>query len=249
MFKLRHVSKTYGQTTVLHPTDLTFPTGQTTVLLGPSGCGKSTLLRLLIGLIDPSAGAVLFDGLPLSPATLLEQRRRMGYVIQDGGLFPHLTARGNATLMARHLGWDPSRIETRLAELAGLTRFPTDALDRFPAHLSGGQKQRVALMRALFLDPAALLLDEPLGALDPLIRADLQGDLKQIFQTLGKTVVLVTHDVGEAAFFADRIVMLRDGRIVQQGTLENLWLTPADPFVRQFIVAQRGPTLPKEVAS
>src|ERR1041385_7488630 len=118
MLELRHASKIYGRTTVLHSTDLVFPTGQTTVLLGPSGCGKSTLLRLLIGLIDPTDGTVLVEGRPVSPATVLGQRRRMGYVIQDGGLFPHLTASGNATLMARYLGWDQVRIETRLAELA-----------------------------------------------------------------------------------------------------------------------------------
>jgi osmoprotectant transport system ATP-binding protein len=246
MFELRNVSKTFGRQEALLPTDLTVPPGRTTVLIGPSGCGKSTLLRLLVGLTAPDAGAVLFEGTPVTPATALGLRRRLGYVIQDGGLFPHLTARGNVTLMARYLGWDRPRTEARLAELAALTRFPAEGLGRYPVQLSGGQRQRVGLMRALMLDPHALLLDEPLGALDPLIRSDLQDDLRRIFKTLGKTVVLVTHDLGEAAFFADRIVLMRAGRVVQQGTLDELWRSPVDPFVREFIQAQRGPELPRE---
>jgi osmoprotectant transport system ATP-binding protein len=221
--------------------DLTVEPGQTTVLIGPSGCGKSTLLRLVIGLIRPDTGSVRFERTEVTPANALTLRRRMGYVIQDGGLFPHLTARGNVALMARYLGWDEERIETRLAELAELTQFPRDGLDRFPVQLSGGQRQRVALMRALMLDPDVLLLDEPLGALDPMIRSELQTDLRKIFQTLGKTVVMVTHDIGEAGFFGDAIVLLREGRIVQQGTLEELVYSPADPFVTQFINAQRSP--------
>ena len=143
--------------------------------------------------------------------------------------------------MAHYLKWDDDRITKRLHELADITRFPSDGLGRFPAQLSGGQRQRVSLMRALMLDPDVLLLDEPLGALDPLIRADLQTDLKRVFQTLKKTVVLVTHDMGEAAFFGDLIVLLREGRIVQTGTVEELVNAPADPFVTHFINAQRSP--------
>jgi osmoprotectant transport system ATP-binding protein len=246
MFELLGVSKTYGGHPALHPTDLVIPRGRTTALIGPSGCGKSTLLRLLLGLIRPDAGTVRFDGTPVTPATALEVRHRVGYVVQDGGLFPHLTARGNITLLARYLGRDRKDHDRRVTELAGLTRFPADALDRYPAQLSGGQRQRVGLMRALMLDPGALLLDEPLGALDPLVRSDLQADLRRIFQALGKTVVLVTHDLAEAAFFADRIVLLRDGRVVQLGTLDDLWERPADPFVHRFIQAQRGLRLPAE---
>jgi osmoprotectant transport system ATP-binding protein len=174
-------------------------------------------------------------------------RLRTGYVIQDGGLFPHMTARGNLTLMARHLGWDRMRIDTRVRELTELTRFPADGLDRYPLELSGGQRQRVGLMRALMLNPDALLLDEPLGALDPLVRADLQTELRDIFRALGKTVVLVTHDLGEAAFFADRIALLRDGHIVQQGSAADLWHRPADPFVTRFVQAQWGPAVPAEM--
>jgi osmoprotectant transport system ATP-binding protein len=217
------------------------------VLIGPSGCGKSTLLRLLIGLVEPDAGSIAFDGTPVVSDAARAVRLRTGYVIQDGGLFPHMTARGNLTLMARHLGWDRMRIDTRVRELTELTRFPADGLDRYPLELSGGQRQRVGLMRALMLNPDALLLDEPLGALDPLVRADLQTELRDIFRALGKTVVLVTHDLGEAAFFADRIALLRDGHIVQQGSAADLWHRPADPFVTRFVQAQRGPAVPAEM--
>jgi osmoprotectant transport system ATP-binding protein len=165
----------------------------------------------------------------------------MGYVVQDGGLFPHLTARGNACVMAKYLSWQPARIDKRLDELVELTRFPRDSLDRYPFQLSGGQRQRVSLMRALMLDPDLLLLDEPLGALDPIIRSELQTDLREIFQRLHKTVVLVTHDLGEAGYLGDWLVLLRDGRIVQQGTLTDLVQTPVEPFVTRFVNAQRSP--------
>ena len=241
MLQLRGVSKAYGGKPALHPTDLTIPTGRTTVLIGPSGCGKSTLVRLMAGLIEPDSGQVLLEGQPLTAANARQFRQRIGFVVQDGGLFPHLTARGNAMLMARHLGWDRSRIESRMAELLDLTHFPADGLDRYPVQLSGGQRQRVSLMRALMLDPALLLLDEPLGALDPLIRSDLQADLKRAFAALGKTVVLVTHDLGEAGYLGDQLVLMREGKIVQQDPFERLVRQPCDEFVTQFIKAQRQP--------
>jgi osmoprotectant transport system ATP-binding protein len=244
MFTLRDVSKVYAGRPALGPLTLEVPPGRTTVLIGPSGCGKSTLLRLLIGLVEPDTGAVTFNDRPVTAATARAVRLRVGYVIQDGGLFPHLTARDNVTLMARHLGRIRAVIDARVAELAELTRFPADGLDRYPHQLSGGQRQRVGLMRALMLDPDALLLDEPLGALDPLVRSDLQTELRDIFRSLGKTVVLVTHDLGEAAFFADRVVLMRDGQIVQEGTPQDLWHRPADPFVTRFVQAQRGPGVP-----
>src|SRR5438105_2685921 len=149
MLELIGVTKMYEGAVVLHPIDLTVPTGKTTVLIGPSGCGKSTLLRLMIGLIPADQGTVRFQGTQLTPANILSLRRRMGYVVQDGGLFPHLTARENVTLMARYLGWDFKRIEDCLAELTKLTQFPADGLDRYPVQLSGGQQQRLSLMRAL----------------------------------------------------------------------------------------------------
>ena len=241
MLQLQNVSKAFGSTVAVHPTDLTVPAGRTTALLGQSGCGKSTLLRMIIGLIAPDSGSVLFEGAEITPENVLAVRRKMGYVIQDGGLFPHLTAEKNVTLVARFLKWPAERIASRLGALRELTHFPADGLSRYPLQLSGGQRQRVSLMRALMLDPELLLLDEPLGALDPMIRADLQSDLREIFRTLGKTVVLVTHDMGEAGFLADRIVLMRDGRIVQQGKFAELVDAPAEPFVTQFINAQRSP--------
>ena len=241
MLTLREVSKTYEGRTVLQPTSLSLEPGRSTVLIGPSGCGKSTLLRLMLGLTEPDSGSVHFGDTVLDHGNAVALRRRMGYVLQDGGLFPHLSARQNIVLMARYLGWKESRIASRVTELAGLSQFPLDGLDRYPVQLSGGQRQRVSLMRALMLDPELLLLDEPLGALDPMIRSDLQGDLRRIFRALGKTVALVTHDLGEAGFLGDVTVLLREGRIVQHGTLEELVRHPAEPFVTRFINAQRSP--------
>jgi osmoprotectant transport system ATP-binding protein len=241
VIEFQGVSRQYDGQIALAPLDLRCEPGKTTVLIGPSGCGKSTLLRLVAGLIAPDTGRVLIDGEPLGEHNLQALRHRMGYVIQEGGLFPHLTARANVTLLVRHLGWPASRIDARVDELSALTHVGADLLDRYPAELSGGQRQRVGLMRALMPDPDLLLLDEPLGALDPMIRSRLQDELRDIFATLRKTVILVTHDMAEAAFFADRIVLLRAGHLVQQGTLADLVHNPADPFVDEFITAQRRP--------
>ena len=240
MIELRGLGKRYGDAAAVQPLDLKIEPGKTTVLIGPSGCGKSTLLRLIIGLIEPTQGTVLFAGKPLDDGSLLGIRRRMGYVIQDGGLFPHLTAEQNVTLMARHLEWPQDKISSRLRELAALTRFPEVGLSRYPVQLSGGQRQRVGLMRALMLGPELLLLDEPLGALDPMVRADLQTDLKQIFQSLGQTVVLVTHDMGEAGYLGDTIVLMREGAVVQTGSLDDLRERPAAQYVTEFLNAQRS---------
>ncbi|RYE82134.1 MAG: ATP-binding cassette domain-containing protein [Myxococcales bacterium] len=238
---LRRASKRFGGAVALAPTTLDLPAGQTTVLLGPSGCGKSTLLRLINGLIAPDEGTVTVLGeSPADPRRVEALRRRMGYVIQEGGLFPHLTARANATLLARWCGWPRERIAARLDELSELARLPSDLLDRRPSELSGGQRQRAALVRALMLDPELLLLDEPLGALDPLVRAELQADLREAFRALGKTVVMVTHDLGEAAHFGDHVVLLREGHVVQAGPLAALEHHPADPFVTRFLTAQRS---------
>ena len=241
MLELAGVSKTFGGLKALKSLSLEIPPGKTAVLICPSGCGKSTILRIMIGLIAPDTGEVRLDGEAVAPPNLLSIRQKMGYVIQDGGLFPHLTARGNVTLMARYLGWSKEKIGSRLAELAELTRFPVDGLDRYPAQLSGGQLQRVSLMRALMLDPEVLLLDEPLGALDPMIRAGLQDDLRRIFKSVEKTVIMVTHDIGEAGFFGDTIFLMREGAILQEGNLEALVRRPSDEFVTRFINAQRSP--------
>jgi len=244
VFELKGVAKSFAGKTVLPELSLTLERGRTAALIGPSGCGKSTLLRLLVGLIPPDRGDVLFDGTPLTPNNVTVLRRRMGFVLQDGGLFPHLTARRNVGLLAAHLGWERVKIDARVDELADLTRLPRVALERYPGKISGGQRQRVAMMRALMLDPPAILLDEPMGALDPLVRFELQEDLRGIFQRLNKTVVIVTHDLGEAAFFGDDLILLKDGAIVQRGTMREFYERPADEFVTRFLLAQRPPLPP-----
>ena len=240
LLELINVTKRYGEEAALHATNFSAERGKTTVLIGPSGCGKSTLLRLIIGLIKPDSGSINFDSKPVTPAAIEGLRRRIGYVIQEGGLFPHLTARGNVALMARHVGESREQMQSRLLELCELTRFSENLLRRYPRELSGGQRQRVGLMRALMLSPELLLLDEPLGALDPLVRASLQQDLKQIFARLAQTVLFVTHDLAEAVYFGDEIVLMNGGRIVQKGSITDLRERPTDPFVSQFISAQRG---------
>lgn len=226
---------------VLAPTDLHVPVGETLVLIGPSGCGKSTLLRLIIGLIKSDSGTISFAGTILTPENIFQIRQRTGYVIQEGGLFPHLTVRDNVVVMARHLHRDATWINSRLTDLAELVRLPHELMYRFPAELSGGQRQRVSLMRALMLDPELLLLDEPLGALDPMIRYELQQELNRIFSQLKKTVVMVTHDIAEAAYFGHSLVLIRDGHVVQAGSFKELTQAPAEPFVEKFITAQREP--------
>jgi osmoprotectant transport system ATP-binding protein len=240
MISVESVSKSFDGQAALLPTTLALSSKTTTVLIGPSGCGKSTLLRLIAGLLTPDAGCIVIDGTELNAANADDKRHGIGYVIQDGGLFPHLTAQQNVTLLARYLKRERGWIAERLEQLCRLVNISEEVLARYPQQLSGGQRQRVALMRALMLDPPFMLLDEPLGALDPIIRADLQAELKTIFKQLEKTVVFVTHDMNEAAYFADDIVLMRDGRIVQKGALDDLLVRPADSFVLDFIRAQRS---------
>src|SRR5438132_403842 len=240
LVKLVDVTKRYADAAALQPTNLEIERGQMTVLIGPSGCGKSTLLRLIIGLIEPDSGSIKFDGKSITPDNIDVLRRRIGYVIQEGGLFPHLTSRANVLLMARHVGKSQEEMQRRLLELCKLTRFSDQLLPRYPVELSGGQRQRVSLMRALMLSPELLLLDEPLGALDPLVRASLQKDLKEIFARLRQTVLFVTHDLAEAIYFGDEIVLMNEGRIVQKGSVTDLRERPAEAFVSEFIHAQRG---------
>jgi osmoprotectant transport system ATP-binding protein len=239
LVQLVDLSKRYADAPALYSTNLFIERGNTTVLIGPSGCGKSTLLRLIVGLVRPDTGKIIFDGTLVTPDKIDMFRRRIGYVIQEGGLFPHLTARANILLMARHLGKSESETKPRLSELCELTRFSENLLPRYPVELSGGQRQRVSLMRALMLSPELLLLDEPLGALDPLVRASLQKDLKEIFARLHQSALLVTHDLAEAAYLGDEIVLMNEGRIVQQGSIVDLREKPASNFVSEFISAQR----------
>lgn len=238
--ELKNISKSYKSLPALNNVNLKITNGKNTVLIGPSGCGKSTLIKIIIGLIKPDKGDVYINKNRLiDEADIYKVRKTMGYVIQDGGLFPHLTAKENIRIMAKYLGWEKEKTEKRIMQLCELTKFPFDGLGKFPAELSGGQKQRVSLMRALMLNPEILLLDEPLGALDPLIRYDLQTDLKKIFIELKKTVVLVTHDMSEAAYFGDTIVLMKDGRIIQQAGLDEFISNPADPFVTRFMNSRR----------
>ena len=239
MISLQGVTRSYEGRRVLGPLTLDVPAHRTLALVGPSGCGKSTLLRLVVGLLAPDQGVIEVDGTRVTPETRDRLRLGMGYVIQEGALFPHLTAAGNVALLARDRRWSESAIAQRIDELARLAHFPQELLARYPAQLSGGQRQRVALMRALVLDPSVLLFDEPLGALDPMIRAKLQDELAQLFRTLEKTVLFVTHDLAEAAFVADEVVLMREGRVVQRGTAMDLVERPAEPFVTEFVRAQR----------
>ena len=241
MLRLEEVFKRFGDTVALDGVSLDVPAGSTTAMIGPSGCGKSTVLRCFVGLVTPDSGLVVVGDLEMKPESAMAVRRSLGYVIQDGGLFPHMTARQNAGLAARHFGWRQERIDARLEELVRITSFPPEALDRFPLELSGGQRQRVALMRALMLEPQVLLLDEPFAALDPMIRYDLQRDLLSIFRVMKTTVLLVTHDLAEAAYLGDQLVLMNAGHIEQQGGLTDLLERPETEFVSQFVGAQGSP--------
>lgn len=238
MIRFHKAGKSFEGAVALEPTDLEIPAHKTTILIGPSGSGKSTLLRLISGLIEPTTGWLEIDGTKLTRETLLKFRRRMGYVIQSGDLFPHLTARRNILLVAQELRLPAHELQARVEELCVLARVPRNLLDRYPVELSGGEQRRVSLIRALMLKPDMLLLDEPMGALDPLVRAGLLVDLKSLFERLNTTVIMVTHDLIEAARLGDLVVLLKAGRIVQQGPYSELSLCPAEPFVTEFFHAQ-----------
>lgn len=241
LITLDKVSKTFDHDAIVEEMSLTFSEYQTTIIIGPSGCGKSTLLRLIIGLITQTSGKIYLNQQELTPLNANYWRQQIGYVTQDGGLFPHLTAGHNVTLMAHFLHYEAAWIERRVQELSELVRLPHRLLSQYPLELSGGQRQRVSLMRALLLDPSCLLLDEPLGALDPITRHELQIELKQIFLKLHKTILLVTHDMQEAAYLGDDIVLMRSGHIVQRGSFQDLSEHPMEPFVSEFIQLQQFP--------
>ena len=238
MIALREVTKRFGRSVALDRVSLEVKAGTTHVLLGSSGSGKSTVLRAILGLTTPDDGVVLIDGTAVDAATRTSLVKRMGYVVQDGGLYPHLTGLQNVALAAMAQGWPRARIQARVDELAVMAGIDAGILGRYPREISGGQRQRIGLMRALMLDPPILLLDEPLAALDPIVRAELQAQLGRLFATLGKTVVLVTHDIREAALLGDTITLMTSGRVVQQGTFADLAERPATPFVSQFLTAQ-----------
>ncbi len=241
MIILDRVTKHFDAVVAIENLSCEFSRGQTHVLLGSSGCGKSTLLRLILGSIAPDSGSVRVDGRAMEAASRKELLATMGYVVQEGGLYPHLSARSNVSLAAEARGWSVDRTAQRIDELMALVGFDAPIMQKYPHELSGGQRQRVGLMRALLLDPPILLLDEPLGSLDPLVRDGLQVQLREIFRALGKTVILVTHDIREAAMLGQTVSLMTEGRLVQQGTFRDLVTQPASDFVRAFFQAQKPP--------
>ncbi len=233
------VVKTYPDgTAALAGVSLAVPPGETLALVGESGSGKTTLLRLFNRMVDPSEGEVRVEGRPVSELDPIALRRKTGYVAQDGGLIPHWRVERNVDLVPRLLGWDEDRRRARVREMLELVGLsPEVHAPRYPAELSGGQRQRVALARALAADPPVVLLDEPFGALDALTRLELHRQFLELRKTLGKTLVLVTHDLAEAFRLADRIAVMRAGRILQIGVPGELKEAPADPYVRALLDA------------
>jgi osmoprotectant transport system ATP-binding protein len=241
------VEKRFGGGAAVTKLTLTVPAGGSLALVGSSGSGKSTVLRMITGLEWPDRGTIVVSGEEVTRSTIARVRAGLGYVLQDGGLFPHLSCARNVTLAAELGGLDTRDVERRLAKLADLVRLSPSLLARLPHEVSGGQRQRVALMRALFREPPVLLLDEPFGALDPVVRKEVGDELFALLRRLDKTVLLVTHNVAEAAALADRIAVLRAGALLQTGTLAELQRRPADAFIPEFLAAHRG--LPRAAGS
>lgn len=243
MIRLRGVGKTYPDGTVaVHELDLEVGRGELVCLVGPSGCGKSTTLKMVNRLIEPTSGTIEIDGRDVTHEDPVELRRRIGYVIQQVGLFPHQTIGTNVATVPSLLGWDKSSARersTELLELVGLD--PTTYADRYPHQLSGGQRQRVGVARALAADPPVLLMDEPFGAVDPVIRGRLQDEFVRLQRELEKTVLLVTHDIDEAVRMGDRVAVFAEGgRLAQYDTPARLLGAPADDFVAEFVGSGRG---------
>ena len=236
------VGKTYGDgTAALAGVSLAVLPGETVALVGESGSGKTTLLRSFNRMVEPSSGAVRIEGKPAADLDPILLRRRVGYVPQDGGLIPHWRVERNVELVPRLLGWDRDRRRQRTREMLELVGLRPDAhAGRYPSELSGGQRQRVAFARALAADPPFILLDEPFGALDALTRLELHRQFLDLKQRLGKTALLVTHDLNEAFRLADRIGVMRNGRLLQLGTPEELREHPADPYVSALLEMRRG---------
>ena len=236
MIEFDAVGKSFGATTAIDALSLTIARGEFLVLIGPSGSGKSTLLKMINRLVEHDRGKIRFKGEEIRSFRPEDIRRRMGYAIQSIGLFPHWTVARNIATVPELLGWPAARIAARVDELLALLGLePALYFRRYPHQLSGGQQQRVGVARALAADPEALLMDEPFGALDPVTRQTLQGELARIHRASGKTIVLVTHDIDEALRLATRIVLLDHGRIVQAGTPAELLGAPASDFVSDFI--------------
>lgn len=240
MLEFKNLSKSYGKTKILKDVNLTINDGELMVLIGPSGCGKTTLLKMINKLIDISDGEILLNGKSIKDLDTIELRRNMGYVIQQTGLFPHMTVGENIALVPRLLKWDEEKIKARTIELLNMIGLiPEQYIDRYPKDLSGGQQQRVGVARAFATNPEVILMDEPFSALDPITRAQLQEELFNIQQEYKKTIVFVTHDMDEAIKIGDRICIMKDGDILQIDKPENILKNPAEGFVEEFIGKNR----------
>ncbi|BET53653.1 choline ABC transporter ATP-binding protein OpuBA [Bacillus subtilis] len=240
MLTLENVSKTYkGGKKAVNNVNLKIAKGEFICFIGPSGCGKTTTMKMINRLIEPSAGKIFIDGENIMDQDPVELRRKIGYVIQQIGLFPHMTIQQNISLVPKLLKWPEQQRKERARELLKLVDMGPEYLDRYPHELSGGQQQRIGVLRALAAEPPLILMDEPFGALDPITRDSLQEEFKKLQKTLHKTIVFVTHDMDEAIKLADRIVILKAGEIVQVGTPNDILRNPADEFVEEFIGKER----------
>ncbi|GAB3893943.1 ABC transporter ATP-binding protein [Spirosoma agri] len=235
MIELTNLTKRFATHTAVDNVSITVGKGETMVLLGTSGCGKTTTLKMINRLIEPTSGSIRVDGVDVRQQAGPDFRRRIGYVIQDGGLFPHYTVAEAIATVPKLLGWNETDSQQRTRELVGKLQLPESLLNRYPAELSGGQRQRVGLARALAARPPVVLMDEPFGALDPFTRRHVRRELFGLNELKETTVVLVTHDVSEALELADRIVLMDKGRIVQIGPPDELLNQPATDFVRDFL--------------
>lgn len=240
MLKFENVTKVYkGGNKAVDNINLEINRGEFVAFIGPSGCGKTTTMKMVNRLIETTEGNIYVDGKNIKEVDVVELRRSIGYVIQQIGLFPHMTIRENIALVSKLLKTPLDERNKRAEELIDLVNMDRSYLDRYPGELSGGQQQRIGVLRALAADPPLILMDEPFGALDPITRDALQDEFKDLQQRLGKTIVFVTHDMDEAIKLADRIVILRDGEIVQVGTPDEILRTPANEFVEEFIGEER----------
>lgn len=240
MLTFNHVSKEYeGGTKAVNDLNLEINKGEFVVFIGPSGCGKTTTMKMVNRLIDPSDGDILIEGERIRDKDVVELRRSIGYVIQQIGLFPHMTIAENIALVPKLLKWPEKKRYERARELLKLVNMDQEYLDRYPSELSGGQQQRIGVLRALAANPPLILMDEPFGALDPITKDSLQDEFKNLQVNLGKTIVFVTHDMDEAIKLADRIVIMKAGQIVQVGTPDEILRNPANEFVESFIGKHR----------
>ncbi len=240
MIEIKNLKKTFKNNIVLKDVNLTINEGELVVFIGPSGCGKTTTLKMINKLIMPTSGEILIDGKNIINEDTISLRRKMGYVIQQTGLFPHMTVKENISLIAGLQKWDKDKITTKVSELLKLVGLNKEEyIDKYPSELSGGQQQRIGIARAFMMNPEIILMDEPFSALDPITRNQLQDEVYNIQQELKKTIVFVTHDMDEALKLADRICIMKDGLVVQFDTPENILKHPADDFVKEFIGKDR----------